>query len=139
RQRLPALHLIAGDATAMKYPADWFELAMESTMFIQMTDESMAQGIAEEMTRVVKPNGYIILTDWRYGFGRKGYVALSPRRIARLFHVGTRTSVVCWTHGALLPPLGRFLSRYLPSLYFPICRMLPFLVGQTTVILRKAA
>jgi ubiquinone/menaquinone biosynthesis C-methylase UbiE len=137
RRRQPALNLTLGDATAMEYASDSFELAMESTVFLQITDESIAQGIASEMVRVVKPGGHIMLTDWRYSFGRKGYVAVSPARIAQLFGVGTKTSVVCRTHGALLPPLGRALSRYLPSFYFPVCGLFPFLVGQMTVVLRK--
>jgi ubiquinone/menaquinone biosynthesis C-methylase UbiE len=137
RRRFPALNLIHGDASAMDYESQSFDLAMESTMFIQLMDESICQAIAGEMLRVVKPNGYIMLTDWRYSFGRPEYRALSPHRIARLFGVGTRTSVVCRTHGALIPPLGRALSRYVPSLYFPVCRVFPLLVGQMTVVLRK--
>jgi hypothetical protein len=112
---------------------------MESTVFIQLIDDSISQGIASEMLRVVKPNGYIVLTDWRYNFDRPGYKALSADRVARLFGVGTRTSVVCRTRGALIPPLGRALSRYCSWLYFPVCWLFPPLVGQVTVVLRKAA
>jgi SAM-dependent methyltransferase len=137
RKRLPTLNLTHGDATEMEYESGSFDLAMESTMFIQMTDESISQGISHEMLRVVKPNGYIMLIDWRYSFGREGYQALSPSRIARLFGVGTRTSVVSRTHGALIPALGRALSRYCSSLYFPVCTLFPLLVGQMTVVLRK--
>lgn len=137
RKRFPALHFTHGDATQMDYESDSFDLAMESTMFIQLTDEGIAQGIAGEMLRVVKPNGYVMLTDWRYSWGHPEYRALSRHRIARLFGVGTRTSVVCRTHGALIPPVGRALSRYFSSLYFPLCRMVPALVGQMTVVLRK--
>jgi ubiquinone/menaquinone biosynthesis C-methylase UbiE len=137
RKRFPALNLAHGDASEMTYESDSFDLAMESTMFIQLTDESISQRIANEMLRVVKPNGYIMLTDWRYSLGHQEYQALSPRRIARLFGVGTRTSVVCRARGALIPPLGRALSRYFSSLYFPVCRLVPVLVGQITVILRK--
>lgn len=137
RRRQPALNFTLGDATAMEYPSNRFDLAMESTMFVQITDEAMASGIAREMVRVVKPGGYIMLTDWRYSFGRPGYSAVSPQRIASLFGVGSATRVVCVRKGALLPPLGRALSRYLPTLYFPLCRVLPFLVGQVTVMLQK--
>ncbi len=137
RRRQPALNLTLGDAAAMEYEAASFDLAMESTVFLQITDESIAQGIASEMVRVVKPGGYLMLTDWRYSFGHEGYVAVSPKRIARLFGVGSRTTLVCRTRGALLPPLGRLLSQYVPALYFPVCEMFPFLVGQVTVVLRK--
>jgi ubiquinone/menaquinone biosynthesis C-methylase UbiE len=137
RKRHPALRFSLDDATNMKFGANTFDLAMESTMFVQITDEDMAQGIAEEMIRVVKPGGHILLTDWRYSFGRPGYSAVSPARIARLFSVGKDTEVVCVKHGALLPPLGRFLSKYLSSLYFPVAKLFPLLVGQVTIALRK--
>ena len=138
-RRLPALNLTHGDASDMDFEPNSFDLAMESTMFVQVTDEIMAQGIADEMLRVVKPGGYIMLTDWRYSFGRPGYRAVSRQRIAKLFGVGSRTSVVCRTRGALIPQIGRALSRYLSSLYFPLCRLFPALVGQVTVVLQKNA
>jgi len=131
------LKLTHGDATAMYYDSSAFDLVMESTLFIQLTDDSVSHDIAKEMVRVVKPGGYIMLIDWRYSFGRAGYAALSARRIARLFGVGSQTSIVCQRRGALIPVLGRFLSQYLPSVYFPVSRVLPFLVGQVTVVLRK--
>jgi ubiquinone/menaquinone biosynthesis C-methylase UbiE len=137
RRRFPALNLTHGDGTLMPYKSGSFDLAMESTMFIQLTDDTICQGIANEMLRVVKPDGFILLTDWRYSFGRQGYRALSRKRITRLFGVGARTSVVCRTHGALIPPVGRTLSRYIASIYFPVCRLFPALVGQLTVVLKK--
>lgn len=137
RRRLPAVHLTHGDAARMGYEADSFDLVKESTMFVQITDEAAARAIAAEMLRVAKPGGHILLTDWRYSFGRPGYRALSAKRIRELFGVGTRTSVVFRTHGALIPVLGRACSRYCCSLYFLTCRLFPFLVGQVTVVLRK--
>jgi len=137
RKRFPVLNLTHGDATAMQYESGSFDLVMESTLFIQQMDDSISKAIADEMLRVVKPTGHIMLIDWRYSFGRPGYNALSPVRIARLFGVGTRTTVVCRTHGALIPPIGRALSHYMPSLYFPVCKLLPALVGQVTVVLQK--
>ncbi len=93
RKRQPTLNFTLGDATAMEFPSDTFDLAMESTMFVQITDDAMAAGIAQEMVRVVKPGGYIMLTDWRYSFGRKGYLAVTPERTKRLF--GDNVSLVC--------------------------------------------
>lgn len=137
-RRLPALHLEQGDASAMHYATGSFEMVMESTMFVQLTDPEMSASIAQEMIRVVKPGGYIVLTDWRYSFGRKGYDALSTGRIEKLFGVGSLTKRVCRTHGALIPPLGRFLSKYFSSAYFLVSRVFPFLVGQVTVVLQKS-
>jgi ubiquinone/menaquinone biosynthesis C-methylase UbiE len=134
RRRLPALDLRQGDATAMPYATGTFDLVIESTMFTQMTDEIAAAAIASEMVRVTKPGGYILLTDWRYNFGRPGYRGLSRARIKTLF--GSFEGVAR-KHGALLPPIGRTLSRYASWLYFPVCALMPLLVGQLTVVLRK--
>lgn len=137
QRRLPALNLRHGDATALDYPGETFDLVMESTIFTQMTDEFAARRIAQEMLRVTKPGQYIMLTDWRYDFGRTGYSALSKARIERLFDAGSKCTIVRRTHGALLPPLGRALSRYAPALYFVVSALFPFLVGQVTTILKK--
>lgn len=112
-------------------------ITLLSTTFIQLTDDNLSQRIADEMLRVVKPKGYIMLIDWRYSFGRCEYKALSKKRIHALFKVGTKTKICCYKNGALVPPLGRFLSSYLCSFYFIVQRLFPFLVGQSTTILQK--
>lgn len=137
RRRLPSLDLRQGDATAMDYPSNTFDLVMESTMFTQMMDEALAGAIASEMLRVVKPGSYIMLTDWRYSYRRAGYRGLPRSRMSRLFGIGELASIVHAKRGALVPPVGRALSRYCPALYFPLCALLPFLVGQMTTVLRK--
>jgi ubiquinone/menaquinone biosynthesis C-methylase UbiE len=137
--KLSNINFSVGDAAMMEYASNYFDLVMESTMFIQLTDESLSGQIADEMLRVVKPEGYIMLTDWRYSWRHPEYCKLSSRRIAQLFHVGKKTSQVSYHYGALIPPIGRFLSSYLPSLYFGVSKICPFLVGQVTVVLQKMA
>lgn len=137
RRRFPGLDLSVGDAQAMEFPDGAFELVTESTMFIQLTDEQLAARIAAEMVRVTRPGGYLMLTDWRYSFGRAGYRALSRRRVREMFGVGEQTFLVRRTQGALVPPIGRFLSRYAPSIYFLVARLCPPLVGQVTYVLKK--
>lgn len=136
KERYPNLNLICGDASQMDYESNSFNIVMESMIFLQMMDNALIQKIANEMLRVVEPSGYIILTDWRYGYGNK-YNGLSKKRINQLFKVGTKTTVRCSTHGALLPPIGRFLSKYLSFSYFAIQRILPFCVAQVTTVLQK--
>ena len=139
-QKYPNIDFVVGDATSMPYATGEFDLVMESTMFVQLTDEDLSQRIAREMLRVVKPGGYLLLIDWRYGKpGNKHYAALTPKRVARLFAEGTQTDVVCREKGALVPPLGRALSRYLPSMYFLLRGMFPFLVASQATLLRKRA
>ncbi len=137
RRRFPGLDLAVGDAQSMEFADGAFDLVTESTMFIQLTDEALASRIAAEMVRVTRPGGFLMLTDWRYSFGFAGYRAVSRKRVRELFGVGEKTRLVRRTQGALLPPIGRFLSRYAPSIYFLITRLCPPLVGQVTYVLEK--
>ena len=137
KNRFPGISFKLGDASRMDYASDSFDLVMETTMFIQLTDESLSQTVANEMLRVLKPAGYVMLIDWRYSYGRSEYKALSTHRIAKLFGVGSRTRTVCGTRGALVPPISRPVSSRVSSLYFAIARTLPFLVGQVTTVLQR--
>lgn len=138
RKKFPNLNLICDDATSMSFESNTFDLVMESTMFIQITDEELSQKIAEEMLRVTKPGGYLMLIDWRYGKPRNpNYLAVSMKRINKMFSVGSLSDVVCQTSGALVPPIGRAISKYIPSAYFLLRAMVPFLVGCKTTLLQK--
>lgn len=135
---LPNVDFRCESATNMSYDTATFDLVCESTMFVQLTDEQMAREIAREMVRVTKPGGFLLLTDWRYGKpGNPAYRALSKRRIADLFGVGSDTVLVCTERGALIPPVGRVLSRWAYGLYFLFQAAVPFAVGQTSTVLQK--
>ena len=137
-RQAPNVDFRCGDARRLEFEDGTFDLVLESTMFVLMTDESLAKEIAAEMIRVTAPGRYIMLVDWRYGKpGKSHYRGVSPARIRKLFDVGLRTRVVGVERGALIPPVGRFLSRSLPSLYFAVQALVPPLVGQTTTVLEK--
>lgn len=127
-----------GDARSMPWETQTFDLCMASTMFIQLTDDKIAREIAREMLRVTKSQGHILLVDWRYSRpGDESYKALNKRRISQLFDTDSLTSLIGVWNGALVPPIGRLLSRRCPALYFPVRALMPFLVGQTAVVLRR--
>lgn len=137
KNHFPNFNLICGDASKMNFESDFFDLVIESTMFMQLTDDSLSKNIAKEMIRVVKPNGYIVLVDWRYSFRNPIYKALTRKRIIDLFNVGAMTSIYCQKQGALIPPLGRLMSKYLYPFYFLVQFFFPFLVGLMTTVLKK--
>ncbi|MEP6506719.1 MAG: class I SAM-dependent methyltransferase [Gemmatimonadales bacterium] len=138
RRSLPSVEFKCESADRLSYADGSFDIVFESTMFVLLPTEEMASGIANEMLRVTRPGGYLMLVDWRYSKpGSDVYKAMNKSRIANLFGVGTSTTVVARESGALVPPLGRFLSRRAPSLYFLAQAMLPFAVGQVTTVLRK--
>jgi len=139
KKRCPGMNFQYGDATKMEYSSESFDMVLESTMFIHSVDDELSRKIAGEMVRVTKPGGHILLCDWRYAKpGSAAHKALTQKRIAVLFRVGSE-AVRCGVFpGPLVPPVGRFLSRSLPAFYFLVRGLFPFLAGQVTTVLRKA-
>ncbi len=136
--KCPSIHFAHGDATKLEFASQTFDLVCESTMFIHSVDEELSRQIAGEMVRVTKPGGHILLCDWRYSKpGSAAHKALTQKRIAGLFKVGSDTVRCGVFRGPLLPPVGRFLSQRLPSAYFLVRGLFPFLVGQMTTVLKK--
>lgn len=138
KKKFSNIEFSCNDASKMdNYEANFFDIVMETTMFIQLTDDGLSQRIADEILRVTKSGGYIMLIDWRYGFGRKEMKALSRNRMAALFKIGDKTKIYSRKNGMLVPPIGRFLSKNFSSFYFFISWLFPFLVGQQTIVLKK--
>ncbi len=138
-RKCPSIHFAHGDATNLQFPGETFDLVHEATMFIHSVDDELSRKIASEMVRLTKRGGHILLCDWRYSKpGSAAHRAVTQKRISKLFEVGRRTSVTGVFAGPLLPPLGRFLSRRLPAVFFLAGGLLPFLVGQVTTVLRKS-
>jgi SAM-dependent methyltransferase len=137
RARLPAIDFRCVDASALPFEPGFFDVALESTMFVQIVDDDLAGRIAAEMLRVTRRGGHIVLVDWRFARPRSGQRALSMRRIERLFDVGTASELDGRFRGALLPPLGRYLSAHVPSLYFAVRAMLPLATAQFATVLRR--
>ncbi len=139
REKCPTIDFEHGDATKMRFTSESFELVHESTMFIHSVDDELSRKIAGEMLRVAKPGGHILLCDWRYSKPKSAaHRAVTRNRIAELFQVGRKTRRCGVFAGPLVPPVGRLLSSRLPSAYFPVSVLLPFLVGQVTTVLRKS-
>lgn len=134
----PSISFLNSDASAMGFPGASFDLVYESTMFATLADDAVCSQIASEMLRVCRTGGYILLVDWRtpnpWG---KSYKALTKNRVKRLFRIGAHSELVCTCPGAMVPPVGRFISAYFPSMYFFVSALFPLLVGQVAYLLRK--
>ncbi len=139
KRRLPGVRIECADASKLPFEAGAFDVVQASTMFVQITDDDLAGRIASEMIRVAKPGGHLLVCDWRYDKpGEHQYKALGRSRLRRLFGVGESTTVKRVHAGALVPPVGRRLSRWdWPGVYFTFQRLLPFLVGQVVTVLEK--
>jgi ubiquinone/menaquinone biosynthesis C-methylase UbiE len=138
RTRFPNVEFLCESAEHMSVSDSTFDLVFESTLFMMLTSEEIAQRVAVEMLRVTRRGGFVMIADWRYAEPRsQDHRAMTLKRMASLFDVGGATTVVARERGALVPPLGRFLSRHAPSLYFIAHGLLPFAAGQVTTVLRK--
>jgi ubiquinone/menaquinone biosynthesis C-methylase UbiE len=137
---VPGLDLRHGDATALAFPDGAFDVVMESTMFAQLTDETLRRQVAAEMARVTKPGGLILLADWRYTRpSDKSERGLRRSAVRDMFAgVAVVEHVEHVEPAALAPPLGRRLSAKAPSLYFLVRRVAPFTVAQVVYVLRKS-
>lgn len=138
RRRLPGCHFAVADAAHLEFADATFDVVFESTMFVQLTDERLAAQIAAEMLRVTRRGGCLLLSDWRYSKpGNRDYRGLSRARLARLFGAGCRIEAAY--AGALIPPVGRRLSRWAPWAYFAAQSWLPLLAGHRVLVLRRTA
>ncbi|MBU2524819.1 hypothetical protein KKG71_06530 [Patescibacteria group bacterium] len=59
------------------------------------------------------------------------------KKLAYFFETDSKTKLITTEKGALIPPIGRFLSKYIPSIYFLVSSLFPFLVGQVAYLLKK--
>lgn len=133
RRLLPQVNFTCGDATQLDWPDGSFDIVTASTMFIQILNDDLAQRIAAEMTRVSRR--WILVIDWCYGDPRTSiYRAVTLARVRKLFPEATVELV---RRGAMIQPLGRFLSKHLPSAYFLVHRLAPFACSQLVTLLCK--
>jgi len=138
RKIYPQIRFIHGNASNMEFEDNTFDLVFESTMFATLPDDELRSDIANEMVRVCKCNGYLLLIDWRTPKpGDSNYKALTKRCMKELFSVGKKTRLIGIYKGALIPPVGRFLSKYFCSMYFLVASLIPILVGQVAFLLQK--
>ncbi len=134
----PQATAVLGDACAVPFGDQSFDLVYESTLFATLSDGDIREGIASEMLRVCTGNGYLLLIDWRIRkFWDKSSRALDKSELRRLFGVGETCALISVSHGALIPPLGRMLSKYAWPLYFLVAWLFPPIVGQVAYLLQK--
>lgn len=134
----PNANFVLCDASKMQFENNTFDLVYESTLFATLPDDTLCKSIANEMIRVCKVGGHILLIDWRIPKpNNPNYNALTKKKLTSFFEIGSSTKFIAMEKGALVPPIGRFLSKNIPSIYFLISRIFPFLVGQVAYLLKK--
>jgi len=96
-----------GDASTLPWPDANFDLVLQSTVFSSILDQNMRQALAHEMTRVLKPGGYILWYDLRVNNPANRQVKGIGRREIRAMFPGFKIQL---EHLTLAPPIARALA-----------------------------
>jgi ubiquinone/menaquinone biosynthesis C-methylase UbiE len=134
RKKYPGFDLLLGDAVKMPYPDNHFDMVMEQFCFCHIESDEVREKIARQMLRVVKPDGYILVHDWIVGSPKRHYNGVSRKKIEHLFDWAEIIKVF---PSQLAPPIGRVLSKYMPSTYMMVRALLPFLTLSKITLLKK--
>jgi len=116
----------------LPFPDSSFDLAITFTLFSSILDVPLATTVANEITRVLKPDGAVVWYDNRFPNPFNPDVkGLTKAEIKRLFP-GCRLTLRSIT---VLPPLVRRLGRAASVLY-PLLAAAPFLRARYIGVIR---
>jgi SAM-dependent methyltransferase len=98
-----------GNAAQLSYPDVSFDIVFQATVFTSILNDGVKKKVAEEMLRVLKPDGLLLWYDFRVNNPRNPDVrGIDSTEINRLFP-DCRITLERIT---LAPPLLRFLAPY---------------------------
>jgi ubiquinone/menaquinone biosynthesis C-methylase UbiE len=123
RQQFPDLCFQQGNAEQLNFATSMFDFVMFSTVFSSILNTQMAQNIANEANRILKPSGAIIWYDFRYNNPRNPHVRGMKRTQIQCLFPDFKLQLRTIT---LLPPLARRLGP-LTSIFYPLLACIPFL------------
>lgn len=106
-QRLPHLALTCADGQNLPYPAQFFDLELQFTVFSSILDERIKANVASEMLRTIKPGGLILWYDFWLNPTNRQTRGIRPTEIKRLFPGCTYE----FHKITLAPPLARRIVR----------------------------
>jgi ubiquinone/menaquinone biosynthesis C-methylase UbiE len=113
RERFPSADIRIGDAVELPWPDATFQFVVASTLFTSVLESRVRRLIADEIQRVLAPNGALLWYDFAYDNPRNAHVrGIKRNEIRQLFPVlsGHIRSVT------LFPPLARLLTPKFPRL-----------------------
>jgi SAM-dependent methyltransferase len=116
RHNLPAAcQVLEGDATALPFAAESFDIVFQSTVFTSLLDDGFQKRLAERMWNWVKPGGAVLWYDFIYNNPRNPDVrGVSFASLRRLFPAAASFTVRRVT---LAPPISRRVCRLHPLAY----------------------
>jgi SAM-dependent methyltransferase len=115
--------VLRADGTALPFGTSSFDVVAVFTMFSSVLDQAVRRQIAEEIRRVLRPDGSVLWYDMRWPSpSNRSVRPLTRKGVGRLFPGGS----VEVTSLTLAPPLARRLGQRDERLY-PVLRRVPFL------------
>jgi ubiquinone/menaquinone biosynthesis C-methylase UbiE len=103
------VQILCGSASQLEFPADSFDIVLQSTVFTSIQDDALKRQVAAEMIRVVRPSGLILWYDFRVNNPRNPDVTgVGRKEISELFR-GCRMDLWSLTPA---PPLARAVAPW---------------------------
>ena len=103
------VQVVCGSAGKLDFPADAFDLVLQSTVFTSIQDDGLKRQVAAEMMRVVRPGGLILWYDFRVNNPRNPDVSGIGKKEIRGLFPGSRIQLFSLTPP---PPLVRVLAPW---------------------------
>lgn len=133
QRNYPELQFQLTNAEQLDFPDEAFDIVLTFTVFSSILDPQMAQNVAQEIVRVLRPRGFLLWYDFRFNNPRNPHVqGMTRRRIRQLFSELTPDLFSI----TVLPPLARRLGRFTP-LFYPLMSQIPFLRTHYLGVLQK--
>lgn len=108
------MRIVEGDACALDFPDNHFDVVYQSVVFSSILNDNFQQKLAEEMWRMLKSGGGILWYDFTYDNPANSDVrGVSLSRVHELFPQAEITSC----RVTLAPPISRFVTKIHPALY----------------------
>ena len=118
----PGMNLSCRNAEELDFPDSYFDLVMLFTVFTSILDSRMAENVAGEVRRVLRPGGSVLWYDFRYNNRRNSNVlGISAKGVKKLFP-GFEAELRSIT---VVPPAVRRLGALTPILYPVLSRIPP--------------
>jgi len=126
--------LVQANAAYLPFPSSYFDIVLQSMVFTSILDPAMKQAVAEELLRVLKPQGLILWYDYHLNNPWNPNVrGVKKREITKVLFPGCAVKLRRLT---LAPPLTRRLAPHSVFLCSFLER-LPFLCTHYLGIIRK--
>jgi SAM-dependent methyltransferase len=129
----PNIDFRCGNAEALPFEGESFDIVMQFTMFTSVLDDGMKQNAAQEVLRVLKPSGIVVWYDYFISkLTNSDVKGIGKGEIRGLFP--NCTCDFNWV--TLAPPIARAIAPY----SFLLCYLLekiPWLKTHYLVVIRK--